>query len=61
MSFQPEISDKDVDLVHSAMAIRPETKSVTEFIAGPGIQRLDLRFDIGLLREALDECLARAD
>jgi len=41
------------------MAARPETRSVAEFVPGPGIQRLSLKFDIARLREALEECLRR--
>lgn len=59
MSFTPEIVDADVDAIHSHMAARPETKSVADFVPGPGIVRLDLRFDIVQLRAALTECLLR--
>jgi len=31
----------------------PDTESVINFVPGPGIQKLDLSFDIKLLREAL--------
>ncbi len=61
MSFIPEIIDADVESVLAALASRPETDSVADFVPGPGIARLALRFDIARLREALDECLARAD
>ena len=61
MSFTPEIIDNDVRAVQAAMTERPETESVKDFIAGPGISRLDLKFDINKLREALDECLTRED
>jgi len=59
MSFSPEVVDADVQTIQSAIAAPPETKRVKEFIAGPGIQRLDLKFDIEHLREALDVCLSR--
>ena len=52
--------DPDVALVERALASRPDTQSVAGFVPGPGIARLDLRFDIDRLRTALDECLARA-
>ena len=59
MTFSPQIQDKDVASIAAAMANRPDTRSVAEFVPGPGIQKLDLKFDIDRLREALDECLAR--
>ena len=52
--------DPDVALVEGALAMRPETEGVSAFVAGPGIERLALRFDIDRLRAALGECLARA-
>lgn len=59
MSFQPEISDADVHTIQTAMSVLPRSSTVTEFVAGPGIQRLNLKFDITRLKEALDECLSR--
>ncbi len=59
MSFKPQIVDADVEAVGQWMETRPDTEKVAQFVPGPGIQKLDLRFDITLLREALDECLAR--
>lgn len=59
MSFVPQIRDADVDLVASQMAERPDTVSVAGFVPGPGIQRLDMKFDIAKLQEALKECLRR--
>ena len=59
MNFRPQIADADVQAVTNWMANRPDTESVAHFLPGPGIQRLDLKFDIALLRDALDECLAR--
>jgi hypothetical protein len=40
------------------IASEPDTKSVAWFKPGPGIVRLDTRFDIARLREALLECLS---
>ncbi len=54
-------NDPDVEAVNGWMATRPDTGSVAHFLPGPGIQKLALRFDVGLLREALDECLSRQD
>ncbi|MEM7290855.1 MAG: hypothetical protein AAF412_10895 [Pseudomonadota bacterium] len=59
MFYTPQIVDEDVQAIHAAMSDKPDTQSVTEFIAGPGIRRLNLKFDIERLREALDECLSR--
>ena len=59
MNFAPEIQDSDVATVQAAMSSQPQTKSVADFVPGPGIVKLDLRFDIGKLREALEECLKR--
>lgn len=59
MSFSPEIMDADVQAVTGWMQHRPDTESVAQFRAGPGIARLDLRFDAGALQQALDECLSR--
>lgn len=59
MAFKPQILDADVQAVSQWMETRPDTEKVAHFLPGPGIQKLDLRFDITLLREALEECLAR--
>ena len=61
MHSSPEIVDADVETVMAALALPPETETVAGFVPGPGIARLKLRFDIGRLREALEECLARED
>ena len=61
MVFHPQIHDHDVATVVSAMSKRPDTHSVAGFVPGPGIAKLDIAFDITLLKEALDECLARAN
>ena len=53
--------DPDVALVELRIASRPDSRSVAEFVPGPGIERLSLSFDIGALREALAECLRRSD
>lgn len=39
------------------LAAQPDTESVAHFTPGPGIQRLDIQFDIVRLREALEEAL----
>lgn len=35
----------------------PDTATVTDFVPGPGIERLDLTIDIGRLRSSLDDVL----
>ena len=55
------IEDADVALVEGRLAAPPETESVAGFVAGPGIEKLSLTFDIEKLRSALQECLSRAD
>ena len=59
MTFMPEIKDRDVELVQNAMSEMPNSTSVAEFVPGPGIAKLDLKFDIKKLQEALEECLTR--
>ncbi|UWQ78601.1 hypothetical protein K3725_14985 [Leisingera sp. S132] len=61
MTFVPQIKDADVQAVTRAMQVMPDSASVAEFVPGPGIQRLELKFDIQLLQEALEECLRRED
>ena len=53
--------DPDVALVERRIASRPDSRSVAEFVPGPGIERLSLSFDIEALRDALAECLRRSD
>ena len=59
MSSADETVDTDTRRIEACLKTRPETRTVADFIAGPGIERLALRFDIGELRQALDDCLAR--
>ncbi|MDJ0612127.1 MAG: hypothetical protein QNJ29_00515 [Rhizobiaceae bacterium] len=59
MQHSPQIMDADVKTIHAAMSEEPRNSSVTKFVPGPGIQKLNLKFDIKRLLEALDECLAR--
>ena len=53
--------DPDVALVERRIASRLDSRTVAEFVPGPGIERLALSFDIQALREALAECLHRSD
>ncbi|MGB1612696.1 MAG: hypothetical protein ACPHCM_04370, partial [Arenicellales bacterium] len=50
----------DLDRIKERLATKPQTESVAGFVAGDGIFRLGLRFDIDNLRQALSECLAKA-
>ena len=59
MSFEQLIADNDTKAIEAWMTSRPETESVAHFTPGPGIQKLEIKFDIARLREALDECLER--
>lgn len=57
MGFNAELHDNDVVAVEGWMRSRPDTASVAKFKPGPGIQRLEMTFDIGKLKAALVECL----
>jgi len=59
MTHQPEVRDADTDFILSQMQQQPDSTSVAGFVPGPGIARLELKFDIERLREALKECLRR--
>lgn len=59
MGFSAQINDRDVQAVEGWMQTAPSTTSVIDFIPGPGIQKLELKFDINELRNALEECLSR--
>ena len=47
--------DEDVKLIKQAMSKIPDYSRVTEFIPGPGIHKLKLKFDIKKLRYSLKE------
>lgn len=53
--------DVDSAAVRRWMLVPPDTESVAGFVPGPGIQKLSLKFDIILLREALEQCLCRSE
>jgi len=59
MPFEKSVADNDTKAIQTWMQSRPETETVAKFNSGPGIQRLELKFDIDRLREALKECLKR--
>ena len=50
--------NSDVTNIRNLMSVPPETESVAGFVEGPGIIKLELKFDIDKLREALTECLS---
>ena len=45
--------DEDVKYIKQAMSTIPDNSKVTEFIPGPGIHKLKLKFDIKKLRNGL--------
>lgn len=51
--------DRVRDELYALLADDIRTDSVAEFVPGPGIQRLDVTFDIQALREAVDILTAR--
>ncbi len=57
MSITTQTTDRDVQAIQGWMKTVPDTESVAKFLPGPGIQRLELKFDIVELKKALDECL----
>ena len=61
MSDAIKTTDLDAIAVQSWMQKRPDHLSVASFKPGPGIQKLELQFDIQQLQEALQECVAKVD
>lgn len=59
MPTDRESVERDAARMKDWLAQQPDTQSVANFLPGPGIQKLDLRFDIGKLRAALTEALQR--
>lgn len=53
------IEDTDTKRMKQWLAAMPDTQSVAGFVPGPGIEKLDLKFDIEKLRKALKICLTR--
>ena len=52
---------QDTLQVHKWLSDPPDSSSVAQFVPGPGIQKLHLRFDINQLRDALEACLHKVD
>ena len=59
MSEDNNINDHDVRAMQGWMESRPDHLSVASFKPGPGIQKLELKFDIQQLQEALRECVSK--
>lgn len=47
--------EKDQQKMRQWLAQKPDTESVASFVPGPGIERLELTFNIALLKEALEQ------
>ena len=47
--------DEDVIFIKNAISKIPDHSRVTEFIPGPGIQKLKLKFDIKKLRNCFEK------
>lgn len=56
-----EHQDPDIIKVNQYFNESPDTQSVANFKSGPGIDRLELKFDIGELNKALEECLGKTN
>ncbi len=61
MEHDDAIRDNDVHSVEGWIGLVPDTQSVAKFTPGPGIQKLELAFDIAELRSALSDCIEGAD
>ena len=55
MSSKQISLQRDRDAMAQWLADAPDTERVADFVPGPGIQRLELKFDIVELRRALSE------
>ena len=54
MSNALNVGTNDQDKMKTWLSDRSDTLSVAGFVAGPNIQKLDLKFDIEKLRQALE-------
>ena len=61
MTTTADTNDRDVLAVRGWMENRPDHLSVASFKPGPGIQKLDLKFDIKQLRDAFKQCVASVE
>ena len=60
-NISPSSADPDTQQMQAWLSEIPETESVAGFVPGPGIHKLNLRFDIERLKEALDISLERTE
>jgi len=51
----------DRKLMRNWLATQPDTQSVANFVPGPGVAKLNLRFAIDELRESLQHCLTQTE
>lgn len=61
MTISPSSADPDTQQMQAWLSEIPETQSVAGFVPGPGIHKLNLRFDIDKLCEALEIALERTE
>ncbi len=61
MDHKQKIEDSDTSHMRNWLSQMPDTESVSRFVPGPGFEKLDLKFDIAELRNALDDCLTRTE
>lgn len=54
-----ELIDPDVARINRYLKEMPDTQSVAHFKPGPGIEKLDIAFDIKKLKQALEDALAK--
>lgn len=55
------VIDSDVAKVEKHLENMPDTQSVADFMPGPGIDKLELKFDINELQKALTEALENTE
>lgn len=58
---ETESAAADAAQMREWLACPPNTRSVANFVPGPGIRKLSLRFDVDELRRALEAALLRVD
>lgn len=61
MGVTERIEDGDVLKIRQHLAAMPDTQSVAGFVPGPGIDKLELKFDIHELKNALEDALNKTE
>ncbi len=61
MSEGLNVDLNDQNKMKAWLSDRPDTERVAGFVPGPGIQKLDLKFDIEKLRQALEQIIITTD